>query len=177
MSTPDLPESRGKAAVSAWVGRTLGSEGADVVRVPHLSTPSYDFYVVSQRRLGTAGEVYAMSDGTEVLPAGRESLAKVLGREGVLERPDAIPASQLAELSIRMAAGRRARVLEDPSDFALEDLEPDLRTGFSSPSVRKSDDGVEASFWTAGPEPNRVERWEVRIAADGTISHESVRVG
>jgi hypothetical protein len=172
-----VPESRGKVAVSAWAHRTLGFEVVDVVRVPHLCTPSYDFYVVSQRRLGPGGEVYAMSDGTEVLPAGHENLARVLEREGVLEQPDAIPAAQLAELSIRMAAGRRVRVLEDPSDFALEDVEPEARARFASPSVGKTADGVEASFWTAGPEPDRVERWQVRIGADGTISHESERVG
>jgi hypothetical protein len=169
--------SRGKDAVTAWVERTLGSEGMDVVRVPHLSTPTYGFYVVSQRRLGPAGEVYAMSDGTEVLPAGRENLARILAREGLLERPDAIPPAQLAELSLRMAAGRRSRVLEDSSDFALEALRPDVRARVSSPSVYRTADGVEARFWTADPEASRIERWRVRIATDGTISDESEPVG
>jgi hypothetical protein len=172
-----VTESRGKDAVRAWVDRTVGPDDVDVVRVPHLSTPSYDFYVVSQRRLGPAGETYAMSDGTDVFPPGRENLATVLEREGVLENPDAIPAAQLAELSIRMAAGRRVRVLEDPSDFALEGLDPDVRARFSAPSVGKAAEGVEASFWTAGPEPHRVERWHVRIAPAGAISDESERVG
>jgi hypothetical protein len=163
-------------AVRAWVDRTLGPE-ADVVRVPHLSTPRHDFYVVSQRQLGPAGEVYAMSDGEEVFPAGRENLAKVLAREGVLEQPDAIAPATLAELYLRMAEVRRVRVLEDSTDFALEDLEPGVRARFEAPAVRTTQDGLELTFWTAGPEPSRVEHWRVRLGRDGTLSHEVERLG
>jgi hypothetical protein len=165
-----------EAAVRAWVERTLGSADVDVVRVPHLSTPSHDFFVVSQRRLGPAGEVYAMSDGDEVFPAGRDNLAEVLRREGVLEDPERIPPEQLAELYVRMGEVRRVRVLADPSDFALASLDPEARKRFQPPSVRKADGGVEATFWTAGPEPDHVERWRVTLDSDGTLSHEVERV-
>jgi hypothetical protein len=166
-----------RAAVRDWVGRTLGLEDVDVVRVPHLSTPRYDFYVVSQRKQGQAGEVYAMSDGDGVLPAGKDNLARVLAREGVPEDPEALPPTQLAELYLRMAEVRRARVLEDPSDFALEALDPEARKDFAPPTASKTEDGVELTFWTAGPEPTRVERWRVRIAPDGTLTHENEQVG
>ena len=166
-----MADDPGKAAVEAWVERTLGADG-NVVRVPHLSTARYGFYVVSQPRLA-AGETYAMSDGDEVLPAGRESLARVLEREGVRDDPGALPAAQLAELYVRMVDGRRLRVLEDASDFALEDVSAE---GFTPPAARSVEDGVAIEFWTTGPEPSRVERWNVRVAPGGTITdeHETV---
>jgi hypothetical protein len=118
-----------------------------------------------------------MSDGEEVLPAGRENLGRILAREGLLEDPHALPPAQLAELYVRMAEVRRVRVLEDSSDFALEDLEPERRAEFSPPSARKAGDGVELEFWTSGPDPSRVERWRVHLAPDGTLSHDTERLG
>lgn len=166
---------RSEAAARAWAQRSLGA--SDLVHVPHLSTPGWDFYVVSQPRLGHGGEVSVMSDGDKVLPAGRDNFVEVLRREGALDDPGAIPPAQLAELAIRMAEVRQARVLEDDSDFALEQLEPGARARFAPPAARKTDDGVELAFWTSGPEPSRVERWLVRIALDGTLTHEVERLG
>ena len=160
--------------MAAWAERTFGR--ADLVRVPHLSTPRHDFYVVSQPRLGHAGEVYVMSDGQDVFPAGRDNFAEVLRREGVLDDPGVLPAAQLAELAIRMGEVRQARVLEDGSDFALEALEPGVRARFALPEVRGTDDGVEATFWTTGPEPSRVERWQLRVTRNGSVTHEVERV-
>ena len=167
-----------ETAVRRWVEKTLGwEEGrADVVRVPHLGTPSFDFFVVSQRRLAPAGDIYVMTDGSVILPPGRENLARVLARESFPRDPRAIPAAQLAELFLRMAAVRPGRVIEEASDFALRSLAEDMRASFAPPRVEGEDARAVLTFWAAGADPQHVERWRVEVAADGSLSDESETV-
>ena len=166
---------RSETTVRRWVEKTLGwEEGrADVVRVPHLGTPSFDFFVVSQRRLAPAGDIYVMTDGSAALPPGRENLAKVLAREGFPLNPSAIPAAQLAELFLRMAAVRPGRVIAEASDFALRSLEEDARASFAPPRVESECTHAVLTFWAAGLDPTHVERWRVEVAADGSLADES----
>jgi hypothetical protein len=141
------------AAVRTWVESTMGwePERFGVHAAPHLSTPRYELVMITQRGVHHGGELYVMTDGSEVLPAGAASLGKVLAAEG----PDTLDPRLVAELFFRMAeVGRGSPVSEPP------------------PRAERDGDGMRWVFSSARSPGAPVERWTVRLRADGALSSE-----
>jgi hypothetical protein len=164
---------RARVAVLDWAARTMGWGPDDVTAAaaPQLSTPGFDFVLLAQRRLREAGEIPVMTDGRAVLPAGEASLGRVLAAEGLAEDPDALPASLVAELSMRLAEPGGGRAVTTPDDPALAGLAAEDRARFEPPRVTRDGDGARASFWSARGPGSRAElrRWTVRVGPDGTV--------
>jgi hypothetical protein len=170
---------RAERVVREWAEQTMGW-GPDRVGVhaaPHLSTPRFDLVTLAQRGMRSAGELYAMTDGDRVLPAGAASLGRVLAEEGLPGDPRAVPPERVAELFFRMAEVGRGRPIVDPGDAALERVPAEPRAEFTPPAARREDGGALLEFWSERGLGGDIERWRVRVGADGTLEREVETVG
>jgi hypothetical protein len=137
--------------VRRWVETTMGwaPDRFGVYPAPHLSTPHYELVMIDQKAVRHGGELYVMTDGSQVLPAGAENLGKVLAAEGPL------PAELVAELFFRMAEVGRGRPVGDAR-------------------AERDGDGMRYEFSSERGFRGPVEHWTLRVASDGTLSTEVV---
>jgi hypothetical protein len=145
--------SRAEETVRRWVETTMGwtPDRFSVHAAPHLSTPNYELVVIDQKAIRHGGELYAMTDGERVLPAGAENLGKVLAAEGA----DTLAPELVAELFFRMAEVGRGRPLDEPP-----------------PRLERDGDSVTFEFWSERGFRGPIEHWHVRVAPDGTLERE-----
>ena len=145
--------SEASEVVRRWVESTMGwaPQRFAVYAAPHLSTPHHELLMIEQKGVGHGGELYVMTDGSSVLPAGAANLGKVLAAEG----PDTLEPELVAELFFRMAeVGRGLPVSEPP------------------PRASRDGDEMRFEFWSERSPGAPLERWTVRLGADGTLSSE-----
>jgi hypothetical protein len=139
--------------VRAWVESTMGwsADRFTVHVAPHLSTPHFELVVIAQVAIRHGGELYVMTDGSEVLPAGAANFGRVLLTEG----PDTLAPELVAQLFFRMAEPGRGLPVSDPAPRSARDA-----------------DGVRFEFWSQRSPGAPLERWTVRLGADGALSSE-----
>ncbi len=166
MSTQARAERAG-AVVQDWVSSTMGWEPgqAGVYPVPDLSTPRFDLVAIVQAGTRSGGELYVMTDGERILPAGAGNLGTVLAEEGLAADPDALPAELVAGLFLRMAQPGRGWPV----------LAGDDRT--APPRVERDGDGVRATFSSERAPGGPLERWSVRLAPGGELTQSVEPVG
>jgi hypothetical protein len=140
--------------VQHWVRETMGwgDDRFSVHVVPHLSLPHHDLVMIEQKAVRSGGELYVMTDGQHVLPAGAANLGKVLAAEGLASDPGAVPAEQVAALFFRMAEVGRGRPLDDPA-----------------PRAARDGDGVMVEFSSERGFRGPVEHWSVWVTPDGSL--------
>ena len=140
--------------VRRWVQETMGwgDDRFSVHAVPHLSLAHHDLVMIEQKAVRSGGELYVMTDGEDVLPAGAANLGKVLAAEGFASDPAVVPAALVAALFFRMAEVGRGRPLDDPPPRAVRD-----------------GDGVQVEFSSERGFRGPVEHWSVRVTPDGSL--------
>ena len=155
-----LRSERAGAVVRDWVASTMGWEAgqADVYPVPDLSTPRFDLVAIVQAGTRSGGELYVMTDGERILPAGAGNLGAVLTEEGLARNPDALPAELVAGLFLRMAQPGRGWPILTGDDRA------------APPRVQRDGDGVRATFSSERAPGGPLERWTVRLAPGGELT-------
>jgi hypothetical protein len=136
--------------VRRWVESTMGwpPERFAVYAAPHLSTPHFELVMIDQKGVHHGGELYVMTDGSEVLPAGAANLGRVLVAEG----PDTLAPELVAELFFRMAEVGRGRPVSEPPPRAVRD-----------------GDGMRFEFWSERSPGAPLERWTVLLRPDGEL--------
>lgn len=145
-------------AVTRWADATLDlGAPLEVHALPQLSTPRYVLVGLLQPGSRTDADLHALWDGRAVLPSSAGALASVLVREGLMDDPAALPAALVAELWLRLAEPGRGRPLLD--------------TGARStpPRALRDGDAVAITFWSERSHGGPVERWTLRLHADGTL--------
>lgn len=170
MVTPDI-QAEATEKVGAWLAQEFDQplDAFNIIPLTHLNTPHFASFMIEQKRLRTAGDLYVMSDGKSVLLASQKHFAQVLEAEALLQNPTAIPAEQIAELYLRMAEARTGGIITESSAFPLQSLNPEDHAQFNPPSVEKTQTGLILRFWSIGASPTAVTQWEIHIHPDYTL--------
>jgi len=166
---------RAAAVVREWVASTMGwgPERAGVYPA-RPSTPGFDLVAVVQNGVRSGGELYVMTDGERVLPAGAANLGTVLAEEGMASDPEALPAALVAELFFRMGQPGGGRPILTADEPALTD---DARAAFSPPHAERDGDGVRIGFWSQRAPGGPLERWTLRLSPGGELVESSEPAG
>jgi catechol 2,3-dioxygenase-like lactoylglutathione lyase family enzyme len=166
---------RAREVVQSWVESTLewGPDKVGVHPVPHLSTPRYELVQLAQAGFTSGGDLYVMTDGERVLPAGVENLGMILAEEGFAADPAALEPELVAGLLFLMAEPGRGRPIVEEGDRALARLPAEVRSAFRAPHAERDGDGVRLELWSERSFGGDVERWRVRLAPDGALEDDA----
>lgn len=148
-----------------------GPDRVEIHTAPQLSTPGFDLVVLAQPGVRSGGDLYVMTDGDRVLPAGAGNLGAVLAQEGLASDPSALPPELVAELFFRMAEVGRGRPITEAGDRALAAFPEEARAEFAPPSAVRDGDGVRLAFWSERGMGGEVERWDLRLGEDGALDY------
>ncbi len=138
--------------------------------IPNLNLPHYKFFLVEQKGLRDAGDIYVMSDGNETLMADKVNFSHILRQESYLDKPTLLTAPQLAELILRMAEGRSGGIITD-SDVIVDDVDV---SSFTPPNIQQTDEGIIVKFWSLDIYMSEVSRWTVHIDRDYHVHSKTV---
>ena len=159
-------------SIKQWIKQTFNKplDDFDIHSIPYLSLPRYKFFLIEQKGLRDAGDIYVMSDGSETLLASRDNFSHILRQEAYLDNPTLLTAPQLAELILRMAEGRSGGIITD-SDVIVDDVDV---SSFSPPSIQQADEGIILKFWSLDVYMSEVSRWTVYIDRDYQVDSKAV---
>jgi len=166
---------RAGAVVRDWVASTMGWGPERAAVYPaQPSTPGFDLVAIVQNGVRSGGELYVMTDGERVLPAGAANLGTVLAEEGVADDPEALPAALVAELFFRMGQPGGGRPILAAYDPALPE---DARSAFAPPHAERDGDGVRIAFWSERAPGGPLERWTLRLEPGGELTQAAEPAG
>jgi len=150
-----------------WIQETLNQPPDDfnIHSIPNLSLPHYTFYLIEQKNLRNAGDIYIMSDGNKTLTANKANFSHILQQETYLDNPTLLTAPQLAELILRFAEGRSGGIMTD-SDVIVDDIDV---SSFTAPSIKQTNESIIVEFWSLDVYLSEISCWTVHIDNDYQI--------
>lgn len=158
--------------INQWIQQNFQKplDNFDIHSMSNLSLPHYKFFLIEQKDLRNAGDIYVMSDGNETLLASKANFSHILQQESYLDNPNALTAPQLAELILRIAEGRSDGIITD-SDVIVDDVDV---SSFSPPSIQQTGEGIVVEFWSLDVYLSEVSRWTVHIDRDYQVDSKAM---